>query len=105
GMGKTTFVATAVLAALVTAAPLVNAQGRHRGGDGDGGRQRNPSRADSGGGSQRGDNQGGGDRQRAERQAQPRDGGAERRSPSGRADRVERQRDSQPADNGQRDNG
>src|SRR6185436_166530 len=47
GMGKTTFVATAVLAALVTAAPLANAQGRHHGGDGGGGRQRNPSRADS----------------------------------------------------------
>jgi len=69
-MRKHTFVATAMLVALVTAAPLANAQGRHRGGDGNGaGRQRNPSRADAGG------NGGGGNPQRAERQAQPRNGG------------------------------
>jgi hypothetical protein len=87
-MRKPTFVATAVLAALVTATSLANAQGRHRGGDGGGGRQRNPSRADSGGG-----NGGGGERQRAERQAQPRDGG-----------RVEQPRAEQPrADNGRRE--
>jgi len=93
-MRKHTLVATAVLAALVTAAPLANAQGRHRGGDGDGGRQRSP-RAESGG------NGGGG--QRAERQAQPRDGGGEQRSPRGRADRVERQPDNAQRDNGRRE--
>ncbi|HEV8397780.1 MAG TPA: PEGA domain-containing protein [Vicinamibacterales bacterium] len=103
-MRKHTFVATAVLAALVTAAPLASAQGRHRGNDGDGGRQRRPSSADSGR-SQGGDRQSGGDRQRAERQAQPRDDGrAEQRSPRGRADRVERQRDNaQGSDNGRRE--
>lgn len=103
-MRKHTFVATAVLAALVTAAPLANAQGRHRGGDGDGGRQRFPSGAQSNGG-----DGGGGDRQRGERQAQPRDGGGEQRSPRGRADRVERQPDNGQRearrDNNQRDNG
>jgi len=105
-MGKTTFVATAVLAALVTAAPFASAQGRHRGGDGDGGRQRNPSRADSGGGN------GGGERQRGERQAQPRESGRveqPRREPQrveqprGDNGRREAQRDSAPRDNGRQD--
>ena len=76
------FVATAVLAALVTAAPLANAQGRQRGTDSQG-RQRVPSQAQSGGG--------GGERQRTERQAQPR---AERAEPQRqpRAERTEPQR-------------
>ena len=101
-MGKTTFVATAVLAALVTAAPLANAQGRHHGGDGGGGRQRNPSRADSGGGNG-GGNGGGGERRRAERQAQPRDGGRAEQ-PRREQQRVEQQPVEQPrADNGRRE--
>jgi len=76
------FVAIAVLAALVTAAPLANAQGRQRGTDREG-RQRVPSQAQSGGG--------GGERQRTERQAQPR---AERAEPQRqpRAERTEPQR-------------
>ncbi|HET9267848.1 MAG TPA: PEGA domain-containing protein [Vicinamibacterales bacterium] len=76
------FVASVVLAALVTAAPLANAQGRQRGSDGNG-RQRVPSQAQSGGG--------GGERQRTERQAQPR---AERAEPQRqpRAERAEPQR-------------
>jgi hypothetical protein len=117
-MRKPTFVATAVLAALVAATSLANAQGRHHGGDGGGGRQRNPSRADSGGGNS-GGNGGGGERQRAERQAQPRDGGrvdqprAEQpRAEQPRADtnlrgaqRDNTQRDSVQRNNVQRDNG
>ena len=76
------FVATAVLAVLVTAAPLANAQGRQRGTDREG-RQRVPSQAQSGGG--------GGERQRTERQAQPRTERAEpQRQP--RAERTEPQR-------------
>lgn len=74
------FVATAALAALVTAAPLANAQGRQRGSDGNG-RQRVPSQAQSSGG--------GGERQRTERQAQPR---TERAEPQQRAERAEPQR-------------
>ena len=76
------FVVTVVLAALATAAPLANAQGRQRGSDGNG-RQRVPSQAQSGGG--------GGERQRTERQAQPR---AERAEPQRqqRAERSEPQR-------------
>ena len=81
-MRKPTLVATAVLAAFVTAAPLANAQGRQRGTDSNG-RQRVPSQAQSGGG--------GGERQRTERQAQPR---AERAEPQRqpRAERAEPQR-------------
>ena len=76
------FVATAVLAAFVTAVPLANAQGRQRGTDSQG-RQRVPSQAQSGGG--------GGERQRTERQAQPRTERAEpQRQP--RAERAEPQR-------------
>jgi len=87
-MRKHTFVATAVLATLVSAAPYASAQGRNRGNDGDGGRQRFPSRADGGGSQSGGGNQnGGGERQASPRQAQPREGG-----------RVE-----QPRDNGRRD--
>lgn len=71
------FVATAVLAAIVTASPLANAQGRQRGTDREG-RQRVPSQAQSGGG--------GSERQRTERQAQPR---AERAEPQ-RQQRTER---------------
>jgi hypothetical protein len=110
-MRKTTFVATAMLAALVSAAPLANAQGRHRGSEGDGGRQRIPSRADSGGSNASG-NGGGGDRQRAERQAQPRDGGRAEQprreqqrveQPRGDNGRREAQRDTAPRDNGRQD--
>jgi hypothetical protein len=85
-MGKHVFAITAVLAAIVTAAPLAHAQGRQRGGDGNGGgRQRWPTQAQSSGGN------GGGERQRTERQAQPR---AERAEPQRqpRAERAEPQR-------------
>jgi hypothetical protein len=101
-MRKYTFVATAVLASVLAAAPLASAQNR----------QRWPSRGDNGnrGGSEQrgGGNEqrgGGGEQRRAERQAEPRDGGgAEQRSPRGRADRVERQRDTvQGGDNGRRE--
>jgi hypothetical protein len=64
-MRKTTFIATAVLAAVVAAAPLASAQNR----------QRWPSQGDGGnrgGGEQRGG--GGGGQRPTERQAQPRDG-------------------------------
>lgn len=81
-MRNTTFVTTAVLAALLATAPLASAQNRQRwpgGGDGGnrggeqrgGGEQRAGGQQRSGGGEQRG----GGDRQRGgDRQAQPREG-------------------------------
>ena len=85
-MRKTTFVATAVLAAVVAAAPLASAQDR----------QRRPSQGDNGnrGGQQQrgGGEQRGGGGQRAERRAEPRDGG-----------RVQQQPRSEPRDNVQRD--
>jgi hypothetical protein len=83
-MRKPTLVATAVLAALVAAAPLASAQNRnHRPSNGGGNR---------GGGEQRA---GGGGGQRAERQAQPRDGG--------RAQAPREQRDGARAQGGRRE--
>jgi hypothetical protein len=88
-MRNRTFITTAVLAALIAAAPGANAQGRHRGNGGGGGgggeqhAQRSPSRESGGGG-------GGQQSRGGERQATPRDGG---------------QRDGGQRDGGQRDAG
>ena len=99
-MRTRSFVATAVLAALVAAAPLASAQDR----------QRRPSRGDGGGGSSQsgggssrqgsgGSSQGGGERSQGQRSAQPRDGGGGRaQQPAGESGRTE-----QRADNGRRE--
>ena len=103
-MRKSTFVATAVLATLVTMAPLASAQGRNRGGDGGGGTQRWPSRGDAGGSNASGSNGGGsGERQGAGRQAQPRDGGRVE-TPPAETPRAQAPR-AQTQDNGRRDAG
>jgi hypothetical protein len=97
-----TFVATAVLAVLVGAAPLATAQQRWPGGGGGG-----AQRGDGGGQRQSGGNQGGGDRSAGQRSAAPREGGRVQQAPreSGRAQQAPREsgRVEQRGDNGRRE--
>jgi hypothetical protein len=122
GMGKHTFVVTAVLATVLAAAPLASAQNRQRwpGGNGGGnGGNRGGSEQRGGGGEQRGGGGeqrrsgggeqrqgggGGGEQRRAERQAQPRDGGRVDAAP--RTEQRDRaQRDGAQRDGNRRDDG
>jgi hypothetical protein len=92
------FLTTAVLAAVLAAAPLAEAQNRQRwpGGNGDGGNRGGSEQR--GGGEQRSGG-GGGERQRTERQAQPREGGRVQQAPR----TEQRERENVQRDNGRRE--
>src|SRR5688572_4495474 len=101
------FITTAVLVAVLAAAPLAEAQNRQRWPGGNGGGNRGGSEQRGGeqrGGEQRGGGEqrsggGGGERQRTERQAQPREGARVQQAPR----TEQRERENVQRDNGRRE--